>query len=165
MKYLTTVNDRTFEIEVNIEGEVVVDGQPLTIDFHPVAGQPVYSLLVNGRSYEAYVNPLDDGLQVLLQGRLYPVTVEDERTKRLRESSSGQPITKGEIHVKAPMPGLVVATLVEPGHTVEKGELLIILESMKMQNELKAVRSGKISRVRVKAGDSVEQNQVLMTIE
>ncbi len=165
MKYLTTVNDRTFEIEVNIEGEVVVDGQPLTIDFHPVAGQPVYSLLVNGRSYEAYVNPLDDGLQVLLQGRLYPVTVEDERTKRLRESSSGQPITKGEILVKAPMPGLVVATLVEPGHAVEKGELLIILESMKMQNELKAVRSGKISRVRVKAGDSVEQNQVLMTIE
>ena len=165
MKYLTTVNDRTFEIEVNIEGEVVVDGQPLTIDFHPVAGQPVYSLLVNGRSYEAYVNPLDDGLQVLLQGRLYPVTVEDERTKRLRESSSGQPITKGEIHVKAPMPGLVVATLVEPGHAVEKGELLIILESMKMQNELKAVRSGMISRVRVKAGDSVEQNQVLMTIE
>jgi len=165
MKYLTTVNDRTFEIEVNIEGEVVVDGQPLTIDFHPVAGQPVYSLLVNGRSYEAYVNPLDDGLQVLLQGRLYPVTVEDERTKRLRESSSGQPITKGEIHVKAPMPGLVVATLVEPGHAVEKGELLIILESMKMQNELKAVRSGTISRVRVKAGDSVEQNQVLMTIE
>jgi acetyl/propionyl-CoA carboxylase alpha subunit len=165
MKYLTTVNDRTYEIEVNIEGEVVVDGQPLTIDFHPVAGQPVYSLLVNGRSYEAYVNPLDDGLQVLLQGRLYPVTVEDERTKRLRESSSGQPITKGEIHVKAPMPGLVVATLVEPGHAVEKGELLIILESMKMQNELKAVRSGMISRVRVKAGDSVEQNQVLMTIE
>ncbi len=165
MKYLTTVNDRTYEIEVNLEGEVVVDGQPLTIDFHPVAGQPVYSLLVNGRSYEAYVNPLDDGLQVLLQGRLYPVTVEDERTKRLRESSSGQPITKGEIHVKAPRPGLVVATLVEPGRTVERGELLIILESMKMQNELKAARSGKITRLRVKAGDSVEQNQVLMTLE
>jgi biotin carboxyl carrier protein len=165
MKYLTTVDDLTYEIEINVEGEIVVNGQPLAIDFHPVAGQPVYSLLVNGRSYEAYVNPLDDGLQVLLQGRLYPVIVEDERTKRLRESSSGQPITKGEIHVKAPMPGLVVATLVEPGHAVEKGELLIILESMKMQNELKAVRSGKITRVRVKAGDSVEQNQVLMTIE
>jgi biotin carboxyl carrier protein len=165
MKYLTTVEDQTYEIEINVEGEIVVNGQPVGIDFHPVAGQPVYSLLVNGRSYEAYVNPLDDGLQVLLQGRLYPVTVEDERTKRLRESSSGQPVTKGEIQVKAPMPGLVVATLVEAGRQVEKGELLIILESMKMQNELKSARAGKITRVRVKAGDSVEQNQILMTLE
>ena len=165
MKYLTTVEGRTFEIEINTEGEIVIDGQPVVVDFHPVAGQPVYSLLVNGRSYEAYVHPDDEGLQVLLRGRLYPVTVEDERTKRLRESSAGQPVTKGEIHVKAPMPGLVVATLVEPGRVVEKGDLLIILESMKMQNELKSPRGGTISRVRVKAGDSVEQNQVLMTLD
>ena len=165
MKYLTTVEDQTFELEINVDGEISVNGVPVAIDFYPVAGQPVYSLLVNGRSYEAYVNLADEGLQVLLQGRLYPVTVEDERTKRLRESSSGQPVAKGEIQVKAPMPGLVVATLVEPGRAVEKGDLLIILESMKMQNELKAVRSGTITRVRVKAGDSVEQNQALMTLE
>jgi biotin carboxyl carrier protein len=63
------------------------------------------------------------------------------------------------------MPGLVVATLVDPGRVVEKGDLLIILESMKMQNELKAPRGGTINRVRVKAGDSVEQNQVLMTLD
>ncbi|MCJ7514141.1 MAG: biotin/lipoyl-binding protein [Anaerolineales bacterium] len=165
MKYLTTVEGQTFEIEVNVEGELVVDGNSVVIDFRPVAGQPVYSLLVNGRSYEAYVNPVDDGLQVMLQGRLYQVTVEDERQKRLRESSAGLPVTKGEIQVNAPMPGLVVATVVEAGQPVEKGEILAILESMKMHNELKAARAGTITRVRVKAGDSVEQNQVLMTLE
>ena len=64
----------------------------------------------------------------------------------------------------APMPGLVVAVPVEEGQEVQKGEDLIILESMKMQNELKAPRDGTISRIRVGPGDSVDQNQVLLTL-
>jgi biotin carboxyl carrier protein len=165
MKYLASVEGQSFEIEVNVEGEIVVNGAPLAIDLRQVAGQPVYSLIVNGRSYEAYVNPVEDGLEVLLLGRLYLINVEDERQKRLRESSSGQPVTKGELQLKAPMPGLVVTTAVAAGQQVDKGEILVILESMKMQNELKAPRAGTVTRVRVKAGDSVDQNQVLMTLE
>ena len=66
--------------------------------------------------------------------------------------------------LKAPMPGLVVAVPVADGQPVKKGEILLILESMKMQNELKSPRDGTILRVKVKAGDSVEQNQVLLTV-
>ena len=84
--------------------------------------------------------------------------------RRLRESSGGEVIQSGDIHVKAPMPGLVVSIPVAEGQDVVSGENLIILESMKMQNELKAPRDGVISRLRVKSGDNVESNQVLLIL-
>ena len=62
------------------------------------------------------------------------------------------------------MPGLVVAVPVEENQAVEKGQVLLILESMKMQNELRAPRAGKVGRIRVKPGESVEQRQVLLTV-
>ena len=62
------------------------------------------------------------------------------------------------------MPGLVVAVLIEEGQEVKKGQVMLILESMKMQNELKAPRDGSMGRVRVKAGESVEQRQTLLSV-
>jgi biotin carboxyl carrier protein len=62
------------------------------------------------------------------------------------------------------MPGLIVAVPVQEGQEIEEGELLVVLESMKMQNELKAPRAGIVARVRVSQGDSVEQNQVMLTL-
>ena len=66
--------------------------------------------------------------------------------------------------MRAPMPGLVIAILVNEGQSVEKGDVLVILESMKMQNELKSPRPGMIARMRVRAGDSVEQKQTLLSV-
>ena len=90
--------------------------------------------------------------------------MEDEREKRLRVAAGGGASEGGEYLMKAPMPGLVVAISIEEGQDVEKGQVLVILESMKMQNELKAPRAGKIGRIRVKAGESVEQKQTLLSI-
>ena len=73
-------------------------------------------------------------------------------------------VQSGELNIRAPMPGLVVAIPIEDDQDVEKGDNLIILESMKMQNEIKAPRSGKVMRIRVQSGDSVDQNQVLITL-
>jgi biotin carboxyl carrier protein len=70
----------------------------------------------------------------------------------------------GEFHLKAPMPGMVVSIPVEEGQQLEKGDVLVILESMKMQNELKAPRAGIVGRVRVKKGESVEQRQTLLSV-
>lgn len=165
MKYIATLDDQTFEIEINAEDQITVDGERLSIDFRSVSGQPVYSLLVNGQSYEAYVQAADAGLEVLLQGQLHVVEVEDERHRKLRESSGGPALHSGEFNLKSPMPGLIVAVPVVEGQAVVKGQDLVILESMKMQNELKAPRDGTIGRVRVRAGDSVEQNQVLITLD
>ncbi|HLC02429.1 MAG TPA: biotin/lipoyl-containing protein [Anaerolineales bacterium] len=164
MRYITTVDGETFEVEINSESEITVGGRRLQVDFQSVAGQPVYSLILDGQSYEAYVYPSDQGLDVLLLGQLYHIAVEDERQRRLRQASGMQISPSGELHLKAPMPGLIVAIPVIEGQQVNQGQDLVILESMKMQNELKAPREGTVTRVRVKPGDSVEQNQILVTL-
>jgi biotin carboxyl carrier protein len=165
MKYVATVNDKTYEIEINGEGEITIDGERLSVDFKTVAEQSVYSLLLDGNSYEAYVYPSDEGIEVLMRGILYHVSAEDERQLRLRQSTAGAAAEKGEFFLKAPMPGLVVGVPVEENQDVAAGDNLVILESMKMQNELKAPRDGKITRIRVAAGDNVDQNQVLLILE
>ena len=70
----------------------------------------------------------------------------------------------GEYHLRAPMPGLVVAVPVTEGQSVKKGQVILILESMKMQNELKSPRDGTIGRIRVRTGESVEQKQTLLSV-
>lgn len=164
MKYITTIDDRQFTVEIIDEKHVSVDGKVYEIDFESVAGQPVYSLIVDGRSHESYIYQGDDNWQVLLQGRLYPVNVEDEREKRLRAAAGGGVVETGEYHLRAPMPGLVVSVPVTEGQEVKKGQVILILESMKMQNELKAPRDGVIGRIRVKPGESVEQKQTLLSV-
>jgi biotin carboxyl carrier protein len=164
MKYIATVGERAYEIEINNEGEITLDGRRLSMDLQSVAGQPVYSLIIDGRSFEAYVVPGEEGVEVVLAGRLYHVTVEDERLRRLRQASAGLTVRAGEFHLKAPMPGLVVAVPVEEGQQVARGDDLVILESMKMQNELKAPREGTVSHVRVRPGDRVDQNQILISV-
>ena len=108
--------------------------------------------------------PDEDQWEVLLRGILYPVVVEDEREKRLRSSYGSGPTNSGEFYLKAPMPGLVISILVEEGMQVSQGDVLVILESMKMQNELKTPKDGVVSRVRIKNGDSVERKQTLMSV-
>jgi biotin carboxyl carrier protein len=164
MKYITTIDDRQFTVEIIDEKHVSVDGKVYEIDFESVAGQPVYSLIVDGRSHESYIYQGDDNWQVLLQGRLYPVQVEDEREKRLRAAAGGGVAETGEFHLRAPMPGLVVTLPVVEGQEVRRGQVILILESMKMQNELKAPRDGVIGRIRVKPGESVEQKQTLLSM-
>ncbi len=164
MKYHVTLADQTFEIEVRSDTEIVVDGKVVEIDFKSLADQPVYSLILGHESFEAYVSEGESGLQVLLRGQLYEVDVEDERQRRLRQVSDVHGVAGGEFLLKAPMPGLVVAVPVTEGESVSRGQNLVILESMKMQNELRAPREGVVQRVRVKAGERVEQNQVLVTL-
>lgn len=164
MRYITTVEGKQFLIEIIDEKHIGVDGKVYEVDFESVSGQPVYSLIVDGQSHEGYAAQSEDNWQVLLRGRLYPITVEDEREMRLRSAAGGGVVETGEFHLRAPMPGLVVSIPVEEGQAVHKGQVLLILESMKMQNELKAPRDGTIGRVRVKAGETVEQKQTLLSV-
>jgi biotin carboxyl carrier protein len=90
--------------------------------------------------------------------------VEDEREHRLRSQAGNSQAIGKEYQLKAPMPGLIVSVSVEEGQEVKSGDLLVILESMKMQNELKSPRDGVVSRIKVHAGDSVEQRQVMMIV-
>jgi len=164
MKYITTIGEKQFLVEIIDDRHVSVDGKVYEVDFESVSGQPVYSLIVDGKSHESYVAPGDEEWQVLLRGRLYPVSVEDEREKRLRAAAGSGVAETGEFLLKAPMPGLVVTILVEEGQEIKKGQVLLILESMKMQNELKAPRDGVVHRIKVKTGETVEQKQTLLSV-
>lgn len=164
MKYYTTIGEQEYLIEILDEHHVLVDGKAYEVDFVEISDQPVYSLLLDGNSYEAYVYPTDTTWQVLLHGRLYPAMVEDERQRRLRAAAGSQVQQSGEFYLKSPMPGLVIAVPVTEGQPVKKGDVLIVLESMKMQNELKSPRDGVAARLRVSAGDRVEQHQTLLSV-
>lgn len=164
MRYVTTVDGKDYEIEIVDDHHVRIGERLIPVNFESVSGQPVFSLILDGKSFESYVYPGDDSWQVLLRGRQYQVKVEDEREKRLKAAAGGGVAEGGEFHLKAPMPGLVVAIPASEGQEVKKGQVLLILESMKMQNELKSPRDGVISHIKVKAGESVEQKQLLLNL-
>jgi biotin carboxyl carrier protein len=165
MKYIATIDDKSYQIEVNSDREITLDGKSFSVDFLPIASPSIISLLLDGQSYEAHVNPTDAGWEVFLLGQRYLVTVEDERQQRLREVSSVQAAHREAFQLKAPMPGLIVAVSIKEGDQVEQGANLVVLESMKMQNELKAPRDGEVIGVRVKPGDNVDQEQVLVILD
>lgn len=164
MRYITTIGEREFTVEMIDETHILLDGVVYHVDFDQIAGQPVYTLLLDGSSFESYVYEGQEGWQILLHGRSYQAKVVDEREKRLRAASDSSLGEGAEYHLKAPMPGLVVSIPVKDGQKVEKGDVLALLESMKMQNELKSPRQGTISRIRVQPGERVEQKQTLMSV-
>lgn len=164
MKYLTTVGDKTFTIEINDDRHIVVDGKTYVVDLEAMSSQSLYSLLLDSHSFESFIDEAEEGWRVLLRGDLYDVTVVDERAARLAKSAGGVAAQSGDYHLKAPMPGVIVSVPVSEGQAVKKGDILVILESMKMQNELKSPREGTVARIKAKSGDNVEQSQVLVTV-
>jgi len=164
MKYIAEVDGLEFPVEIIDDQHVRFGEEILEVNLAAVSGVPLYSLIVNNESFEGYVYPDEAGWQVLLQGQSYHVQVEDERENRLRTVGGAMERPGAEFVLKAPMPGLVIDVLVTEGQSVEKGQILLILESMKMQNELRASHTGVVARLRVKAGESVQQKQILLNI-
>jgi biotin carboxyl carrier protein len=164
MKYQTIVNGETFDVEINQDGRILVNGEERVVDFRELRRGELYSLLLDYRSFEAAVEERDDLYHVLMAGDLYEVKVTDERSRRLESAFMAFGDTGGEVSIRAPMPGLIVRVAVVEGQAIKKGETVVILESMKMENELKSPRDGTVRHVSVAAGDSVEQNKTLVSI-
>ncbi len=170
MIYYATSGDRELKLEVidNENEEINIklpDGRTLTANFEPNLGNNIYSLLLDGKSYEIYITPGENGeIQVYLSGQLFSVSLETERAHRYA-SLSGSKHGTGEVSIKAPMPGLVTIVSVTPGDAVEAGQRVLVLEAMKMENEIRAPRAGKVKSVNVQKGQTVEQNKVLIVLE
>ncbi|MCZ2149771.1 MAG: biotin/lipoyl-binding protein [Bryobacterales bacterium] len=122
----------------------------------------VYSLLDRERALEARVTPGLEGWIVELAGRRITVEVEDPRELSGRARGFG---AEGQQSIRSPMPGKVVRVLVEEGVRVEEGQGLVVVEAMKMQNEMKAPKSGKVIALAARAGASVTAGEVLVTLE
>lgn len=164
MVYIATIDGKEYTIELLDDHRILIDGETFDIDFQPVGDRSLYSLLLNGGSFDALVHPEENAWRVTFQAETYVVSVEDEREKRLRAALGASSYEHQEFILRAPMPGLVVSVPVENGQQVQQGDVLLVLESMKMQNELRSPRPGTVSRLRVKPGDRVEKKETLLSI-
>ena len=122
----------------------------------------VYAILLEGRSYEAHAEAGSDCAWVTIRGHRFCVAVTDPRRWSRKRAGAHGPERED---VVAPMPGKIVRLLVEPGQAVEAGQGLIVMEAMKMQNELKTRRAGRVAAVAVRPGETVSAGAILATIE
>jgi biotin carboxyl carrier protein len=164
MKYFITLAGRTHEVVID-GGGIAVDGVAYQVHLERVPGTPLCHLLLGDSSYGFAVVAGTGGVWTLLhRGEQVEIEVLDERTRHIRTMIGAGKTHQASGAIKAPMPGLVVRLLVEPGETVKPGQSLVVLEAMKMENELKAPGAGTVAAVTVKPGQAVEKGQPLVLL-
>ncbi len=163
-----------FDVTQTGSGTVVkqvegADDTALHADFVPVhasvsSGEGLYSLLADGKSYEVYVEKREQGFRVALLRHRFDVRVLTEREWRLQKVAPKAASATGIMTISAPMPGLVKGVVVAEGDEVKSGQRLVVLEAMKMENDILSPRDGQISAVHVTAGTVVEGGKPLVTL-
>jgi biotin carboxyl carrier protein len=140
-----------------------LDGEP-AVEIDARMLQPgVLSLRIAGKSYRCVLEESPEGTAIHLQGKRLPYRVDDPRSLKSRRSRQGG--ADGPQSVTAPMPGRVVRVLANVGDTVEAHQGVIVIEAMKMQNELKSPKAGKVVQMRVEPGGTVAAGEVLAVVE
>lgn len=164
MKYYTRVDNTEYEVEINGES-IVLNGEPVDVDLMRSGAAELYSVLFGGRSYEMLVNADRFNYTINVRGVQFQVQVEDERARRMNRARRLPTLPEGELAITAPIPGLVVRVLVAEGDSIEEGQPVVLLEAMKMENELRAMRGGIVKSVLAAAGQRVDQNAPLIILE
>jgi biotin carboxyl carrier protein len=165
MRYHVTIRNRVYVIDVE-GGSVAIDGERLDAHSAAIPGTPLLHLLLGKDSWTVACQRLEGRRWALgAAGERFDVEVQDDRAKQIEAlTGQGRKPAGGGV-VKAPMPGLVVRVEVREGASVEAGEGLVVVEAMKMENELRATHKGVVERVHVKAGDRVEKGAELVTLK
>ena len=162
MKYVTIINNEQYEVEIDNDGGILVNGESRDVDFLNLGGS-LYSVITQNQSLEVVIDDEDNTIEVMMNGRLYETQVLDERALLMAQRRGSLGGGSGEVH--SPMPGLIVKVTKEIGQAVVAGQTVVILESMKMQNELKAPSDGTIKAIHVEAGQTVDKNTLLIELE
>ena len=165
VKLKAIIEEQEHELHVRIDGERVhaeIDGRVYDLELRePEPGS--YLFLRHAEVNECRVDKAIDGFEVSLHGRNYAVMIVDP--KRLRSGQDTHGHHHGMAEITAPMPGKVVKVQIEVGATVEKGSGIVVVEAMKMQNEMKSPRAGVVVSIKVKPGDTVNAGDVLAVVE
>lgn len=164
MKYQSQIENTTYETEIDDDGRITLAGERVNASLLQVGPLGLYSLIIGNQSKELAVEETQRGYRVTFGSRTFEVQVADERQLRLAGGRGGPEAASGELNIKAPIPGLVVRVMVRAGDEVKANQPLVILEAMKMENELRSPRDGGITDVKIKAGERVEQGAVLLVI-
>jgi biotin carboxyl carrier protein len=138
-----------------------------TIDYSKLSNGN-YSVIKNNKSYEVTVqsfNREDKTIELSINGKICTIKVADKMDLLLQQLGMGNVSSKKMNSLKAPMPGLVIEWFIQEGDIVSKGDKLLILEAMKMENVIKASGDGKVKKIHVLKGHAVEKNQLLIEFE
>ena len=164
VRYFARLGEETREMVIEAD-RMSMDGEPIEADISTLPGSDRQHLRMDGRSLSVFARRGDVGWIIELEGRLFEVVVEDERTRHIRELASHVAPVETRRDLRAPMPGLIVRVEVQEGQDVEKGDSLVVMEAMKMENELKADGPGLVLSIEVEAGQAVERDAVLLKLE
>jgi biotin carboxyl carrier protein len=167
MVYDIVISDRTYHVELTRQGSRWsghVDGEPFSVDAMPTARDILSIVEDSGKAYEVKrERALNGELHMLVGSSRYSCEVNDPRSLRTRRAATGS--TEGPQKILAPMPGKVVRIIVPEGEMVEAGKGVVVVEAMKMQNELKSPKAGKVQKMLVAEGATVNAGDTLAIIE
>jgi biotin carboxyl carrier protein len=171
MKYFTEIDGEPFEVELLDDHSLSVNGEVFNFNVQQGNRPENFSLILDGKSHQTWIESIEHqrntaapSLRVHLHGFDYEVICENERSRQLRQFAAAESIRDEEGYLTAPMPGLVLQILVEPGQQVNKGDGIVIVEAMKMENEIRATQAGKIKSIHVKPRQAVEKGEILAVI-
>jgi biotin carboxyl carrier protein len=170
MHYVAVIDGVECQVEI-VESSpdvfrLVIDGRVVDVDAREISPSTL-SLIIENKGYNVEYERAQEGsgINMLVRGHIARVDVVDLRTMRLRKAQASAGAMDGPAHIKAPMPGKVVAVLVEEGAHVEAGAGLVVVEAMKMENELKAPRAGTVAKLSAVVGNPVESGALLCVVE
>ena len=164
MNYHVRVGNENFSVtHVNAEaGAAQINGQAVSVDLRHVRGA-LYHFWYNG---EVFAVQFDHGKgEITIGPHTFTLQVEDERSAALKKLQRGTQADSGIVPLKAPMPGLIVRLEVQPGSSVKKGQSLVVIEAMKMENEIKSPLTATVVDILVSAGTAVEKGAVLLHLK
>lgn len=162
--YFVTINSNEHIIKFEQNGSLTLNGIELSPDVRQL-DERTFSFLIHGTSTKVIVEKSDDGHRLLVNGKQLTATVESERARLLKQFDNQKSTAHHKAEIKAPMPALVVRVEVEVGKEVKAGQGLLILEAMKMENEIKSHSNGVVKEIYATKGKSVEKGELLILLE
>ncbi|MBA3827406.1 MAG: acetyl-CoA carboxylase biotin carboxyl carrier protein subunit [Taibaiella sp.] len=166
MLQITVNQQTTFETDIK-EGEWLINATTAKWDVKELANGLI-SILYNNKSYTAIVEKIDikaKELRLRINGQVYNVAIKEPIDQLLASMGMNMQAAKKAEPVKAPMPGMIIKILVTPGQVINKGDGLLILEAMKMENIIKATTTATVKAIKVNERTAVEKGAVLIELE
>jgi len=166
MKYFVDLNGRREELEVDGES-VTIGGHTVLARVDEIEGTPVRLITIGSEVHRVVVRrgPSRGAYTLWVDGFRFGGEALDERTRAIRDITAESSKSTGPASLVAPMPGLIVRVNVSPGDAVQAGQGLVVMEAMKMENELRAPAAGTVKTVMVEPGKAVEKGTVLVDFD
>jgi biotin carboxyl carrier protein len=167
MRYNIGIADKTYRLDLEKAAEqdrwlCRLDGREITVDATAIDANTI-SVVIDGRSFEIRREKAGDTQRILLQGSPYDVTLQDQRSLKSRKRAGAR--ASGTLRVTATMPGKVVRVLAKEGDSLEAGSGIVVVEAMKMQNEIRSPREGMLKQLLAREGMNVNAGDVLAVLE